>query len=151
MCISFSAKGFSGDDEDPEEVIAVLQESINLSLEIPSNEEIENIIWFSQRNLATVTLGKEGQPVVVMSVDPRYQGRVSIPESSYSLCISNLTWEDSGLYQAQVNLKTSQLLITKSYYLHVYREFRTPLFWLSWAYHGNLGAEVSYKRQSQGE
>lgn len=127
-------------------MVAVLQESVNLSLEIPSNEEIDNIIWFSQKNLATVMPGKEGQRVVLMSVDPRYQGRVSIPESSYSLCISNLTWEDSGPYQAKVNLKTSQLLITKSYYLHVYREFRTSLFWLSWACHGNLGAVVSYKR-----
>lgn len=126
LLLLHEAKGFSGDDEDPEEVVAVLQESINLSLEIPSNEEIENIIWSSQRNLAIVTPGKEGQPVVVVLVDHRYQGRVSIPESSYSLCISNLTWEDSGLYQAQVNLKTSQLLITKSYYLHVYRRLSKP-------------------------
>lgn len=126
LLLLHEAKGFSGDDEDPEEVVAVLQESINLPLEIPSNEEIENIVWFSQRNLAVVTPGKEGQPVVVVLVDPRYQGRVSIPESSYSLCISNLTWEDSGLYQAQVNLKTSQLLITKSFYLHVYRRLSKP-------------------------
>lgn len=126
LLLLHEAKGFSGDDEDPEEVVAVLQESVNLSLEIPSNEEIDNIIWFSQKNLATVMPGKEGQRVVLMSVDPRYQGRVSIPESSYSLCISNLTWEDSGLYQAQVNLKTSQLLITKSYYLHVYRRLSKP-------------------------
>lgn len=120
------AKGFSGDEEDPEEVVAVLQESIILSLEIPSNEEIKDIIWFSQKNLAVVMPGKEGQPAVVMAMDPRYQGRVSIPESSYSLHISNLTWEDSGLYNAQVNLKTSQLRITKSYDLRVYRRLSKP-------------------------
>ncbi|XP_052056885.1 SLAM family member 9 [Apodemus sylvaticus] len=120
------AKGFSGDEEDPEEVVAVLQESITLSLEIPSDEEIKDIIWFSQKNLAVVMPGKEGQPAVVMVMDPRYQGRVSIPESSYSLHISNLTWEDSGRYNAQVNLKTSQLDITKSYYLRVYRRLSKP-------------------------
>ncbi|XP_076770623.1 SLAM family member 9 isoform X2 [Arvicanthis niloticus] len=120
------AKGFSGDDEDPEEVAAVLQESISLSLEIPPDEEIKNITWFSQKVLAIVTPGKEGQPVVIMAMDPRYRGRVSIPESSYSLQISNLTWEDSGLYEAQVNLKMSQLHITKSYHLRVYRRLSKP-------------------------
>lgn len=123
------AKGFSGDDEDPEEVVGVLQESINLSPEIPSTEEIKDITWFSEKNLAmkkSVIPVKEGQPVVVMVMDPRYQDRVSILESSYSLQISNLTWEDSGLYEAQVNLKTSQLRITKSYYLRVYGRLSKP-------------------------
>lgn len=112
-------------------MIAVLQESIILSLEIPSNEEVKDIIWFSQKNLAVVAPGEEGQPANITVMDPRYRGRVGIPESSYSLYISNLTWEDSDLYQAKVNLKTSQLSITKSYNLRVYREFRLLLFWLS--------------------
>nr|BAC41061.1 unnamed protein product [Mus musculus] len=120
------AKGFSGDDEDPEEVIGVLQESINLSLEIPSNEEIKHIDWLFQNNIAIVKPGKKGQPAVIMAVDPRYRGRVSISESSYSLHISNLTWEDSGLYNAQVNLKTSESHITKSYHLRVYRRLSKP-------------------------
>lgn len=54
------AKGFSGDDEDPEEVVGVLQESINLSLEIPSNEEIKHIDWLFQNNIAIVKPGKKG-------------------------------------------------------------------------------------------
>ncbi|XP_027274745.1 SLAM family member 9 [Cricetulus griseus] len=120
------AKGFSGDDEDPEEVVAALQESISLSLEIPSNEEVKDIIWFSQKNLVTVVPGKEGTPAVIIVMDPRYQGRVGISESSYSLHISNLTWEDSGLYQAKVSLNTSQLSITKSYDLRVYRRLSKP-------------------------
>ncbi|MEJ1270380.1 immunoglobulin superfamily member 9 [Cricetulus griseus] len=122
----FAAKGFSGDDEDPEEVVAALQESISLSLEIPSNEEVKDIIWFSQKNLVTVVPGKEGTPAVIIVMDPRYQGRVGISESSYSLHISNLTWEDSGLYQAKVSLNTSQLSITKSYDLRVYRRLSKP-------------------------
>ncbi|KAL1769719.1 SLAM family member 9 [Sigmodon hispidus] len=120
------AKGFSGDDEDPEEVVAVLQESITLSLEIPSNEEVEDIIWFSQKNLAIVVPGKEDQPANITVKDSRYQGRVGISDSSYSLYISNLTWEDSGYYQAKVNLKTSLLSLTKSYDLRVYRRLSKP-------------------------
>ncbi|XP_049999025.1 SLAM family member 9 isoform X3 [Alexandromys fortis] len=115
------AKGFSGDDEDPEEVVAALQESISFSLEIPPNEEVESITWSSQKNLAIVVPGKEGQPTSIKVMDPRFRGRVDVSESSYSLYINNLTWEDSGLYEAKVNLKTSQFSITKSYNLLVYR------------------------------
>ncbi|XP_049999024.1 SLAM family member 9 isoform X2 [Alexandromys fortis] len=114
------AKGFSGDDEDPEEVVAALQESISFSLEIPPNEEVESITWSSQKNLAIVVPGKEGQPTSIKVMDPRFRGRVDVSESSYSLYINNLTWEDSGLYEAKVNLKTSQFSITKSYNLLVY-------------------------------
>ncbi|CAO2638433.1 SLAM family member 9, partial [Lemmus lemmus] len=122
----FSVKGFSGDDEDPEEVVAALQESISFSLEIPSNEEVEIITWFSQKNLAIVVPGKEGQPTSIKVMNPRYWGRVGVSESSYSLYINNLTWEDSGPYQAKVNLKTSQFSITKSYHLLVYRRLSKP-------------------------
>lgn len=120
------AKGFSGDDEDSEEVVAALQESISLSLEIPPNEEVESITWFSQKSLAIVVPGEEGQPPSIKVMDPRYWGRVNVSESSYSLCINNLTLEDSGLYQAKVNLKTSQFSIMKSYNLLVYRRLSKP-------------------------
>nr|XP_048304825.1 SLAM family member 9 isoform X1 [Myodes glareolus] len=126
LLLLWEAKAFSGDDEDPEEVVAALQESISLFLEIPSNEEVENIAWFSQKNLAIVVPGKEGQPTSIQVMDPRYWGRVDVSESSYSLCINNLTWEDSGLYQAKVNLKTSQFSIAKSYDLLVYRRLSKP-------------------------
>ncbi|XP_051003862.1 SLAM family member 9 [Acomys russatus] len=128
-------KGFSGDDEDMEDVAAVLQESVNLSLEIPSNDKVKNIIWSSQNNLATVMPGKEGQPTVILVMDPRYRGRVSISEPCCSLSLSNLTWEDSGLYQAEVNLETSQLRITKSYSLRVYRRLSKP--------HVTVNSEIS--------
>lgn len=119
-------KGFSGDDEDPEDVVAALQESISLSLEIPPNEEVESITWSSQKNLAIVVPGKEGQSTNIKVMDPRYRGRVDVLKSSYSLYINNLTWEDSGFYQAKVNLKTSQFSITKSYNLLVYQRLSKP-------------------------
>lgn len=109
---------------DTEEVVAVLQESISLRLEIPADEEVENIIWFSYIRLATVVPGKETQPATVMVTNPRYEGRVSFLDPSYSLHINNLSWEDSGLYQAQVNLRTSQISTMQRYNLRVYRESR---------------------------
>uniref|UniRef100_A0A2K6GNJ4 SLAM family member 9 n=1 Tax=Propithecus coquereli TaxID=379532 RepID=A0A2K6GNJ4_PROCO len=108
------------DDVDPEEVVAVLHESTYLPLEIPSDEEVEDIIWSSRKRLATVVPEKEGHPATITVTDPHYQGRVSFLRPSYSLHISNLSWEDSGLYQAQVNLGTSQIFATRHYNLRVY-------------------------------
>lgn len=107
----------------PEEVVAVLQESISLPLEIPFDEEVENIIWSSHIKLATVVPGNEGHPATITVTNSRYQGRVSLLNPSYSLHINNLSWEDSGHYQAQVNLRTSQISTTQHYNLRVYREF----------------------------
>ncbi|XP_017359139.1 SLAM family member 9 [Cebus imitator] len=120
------AKGDSGDDVDPEEVVAVLQESISLPLEIPPDEEVENIIWSSHKTLATVMPGKEGHPATIMVTNPQYRGRVSLLDPSYSLHISNLSWEDSGLYQARVNLRSSQISIMQQYDLRVYRRLSKP-------------------------
>ena len=108
---------------DPEEVVGILHESISLPLEMPFDEEVENIIWSSHRRLATVVPEKEGHPATIMVTDPRYDGRVSFLEPTYSLHIQNLSWEDSGSYQAQVNLRTSQVSTMQQYNLRVYREF----------------------------
>ncbi|XP_021095489.1 SLAM family member 9 [Heterocephalus glaber] len=113
------AKAYSGDGVEPEEVVAALQESISLPLEIIPDEEVDSIVWFSRKRLATVVPGK-GCPSSVMMVDPHYEGRVSFGDPSYSLHISNVSWEDAGPYQAQVNLRTSQLSTTTHYNLRVY-------------------------------
>lgn len=117
-----AADGDSGDGVETKEVAAVLQESISLPLEIPLDEEVESIIWSSHRRLATVVPGKGGHPGTITVTDPKYQGRVSLLEPTFSLHISNLSWEDSGSYQAQVNLRTSQIFTTQHYNLRVYRE-----------------------------
>ncbi|XP_038304044.1 SLAM family member 9 isoform X1 [Canis lupus familiaris] len=115
-----AAEGYSGDDVDAEEVVGVLQESISLPVEIPADEEVENIIWSSSASLAVVIPGREGQPTKIVLTNPRYQRRVSLVGPDYSLCISNLSWEDSGLYYAQVNLRTSQASSMQRYSLRVY-------------------------------
>ncbi|XP_016071101.1 PREDICTED: LOW QUALITY PROTEIN: SLAM family member 9 [Miniopterus natalensis] len=61
-----------------EEVVAVLQESISLPLEIPSDEEVENIIWSSNIKLAVVVPGKEGHAATTTVINPRYQGRILV-------------------------------------------------------------------------
>ncbi|KAM6154309.1 SLAM family member 9 [Erethizon dorsatum] len=137
------AKGYSGDGVEPEEVVAALQESISLPLEIPPDEEVESIVWFSRKRLATVVPGKEGQPVNVTVVDPRYEGRVSFLDPSYSLHISNVSWEDAGLYQAQVNLLTSQLSTMQHYNLCVYRRLLQPQIVVNFEIPGEGACNIS--------
>nr|XP_012305120.1 SLAM family member 9 [Aotus nancymaae]XP_012305121.1 SLAM family member 9 [Aotus nancymaae]XP_012305122.1 SLAM family member 9 [Aotus nancymaae]XP_012305123.1 SLAM family member 9 [Aotus nancymaae]XP_012305124.1 SLAM family member 9 [Aotus nancymaae]XP_012305125.1 SLAM family member 9 [Aotus nancymaae]XP_012305126.1 SLAM family member 9 [Aotus nancymaae]XP_012305128.1 SLAM family member 9 [Aotus nancymaae]XP_012305129.1 SLAM family member 9 [Aotus nancymaae]XP_021523048.1 SLAM family me len=137
------AKGDSGDGVDPEEVVAVLQESISLPLEIPPDEEAENIIWSSHKTLATVVPGKEGHPATIMVTNPQYEGRVSLLDPSYSLHISNLSWEDSGLYQAQVNLRSSQISIMQQYNLRVYRRLSKPHITVNFEISGEVACNVS--------
>ncbi|XP_059002692.1 SLAM family member 9 isoform X2 [Mustela lutreola] len=116
-----AAEGYSGDDGDTEDVVAVLQESVSLPLEVPADEEVENIIWSSHIRLATVVPGKKGQPATIEVTNPRYKGRASFLDPGYSLHISNLSWEDSGPYEAQVNLRTSQISVVQRYHLRVYQ------------------------------
>ncbi|NP_001139645.1 SLAM family member 9 isoform 3 precursor [Homo sapiens] len=84
-----------------EEVVAVLQESISLPLEIPPDEEVENIIWSSHKSLATVVPGKEGHPATIMVTNPHYQGQIltmllrSLQQPSASWprdCSSSCSW-----------------------------------------------------------
>ncbi|XP_060975792.1 LOW QUALITY PROTEIN: SLAM family member 9 [Dama dama] len=109
-----------------EEVVGILHESISLPLEMPFNEEVENIIWSSHTSLAIVVPEKEGRPATIMVTNPRYAGRVNFLEPTYSLHIQNLSWEDSGSYQAQVNLRTSQVSTMQQYNLRIYRRLSQP-------------------------
>ncbi|XP_036298626.1 SLAM family member 9 [Pipistrellus kuhlii] len=139
------AKGGSGDGADPEEVVAALQESISLPLEIPSDEEVEDIIiWSSHFRLATVVPAKEGHLAAITVTDPRYEGRVSFLGPSYSLHISNLSWEDSGTYQAQVNLRSSRIpSIVQQYNLRIYRRLSEPSIAVSFETSGDGPCNVS--------
>ncbi|XP_033621592.1 SLAM family member 9 isoform X2 [Fukomys damarensis] len=137
------AKAYSGDGVEPEEVVAALQESIILPLKIPPDEEVESIVWFSRKRLATVVPGKEGYPGSVMVVDPHYEGRVSFLDGSYSLHISNVSWEDAGSYQAQVNLQTSQLSTTPHYNLRVYRRLSQPQIAVNFEIPGESACNIS--------
>ncbi|XP_006168931.1 SLAM family member 9 [Tupaia chinensis] len=135
------AKGDSGDDMNPKEVVAVLQESINFYLEIPSNEEVENIVWSSSTSLAIVVPGRLLATITL--TDTRYQGRVSFLDSSYSLHISNLSWTDSGLYRAQVNLRTSQFSTMQLFNLRVYRRLLEPQVTVNFELFGNGTCNMS--------
>ncbi|XP_048213378.1 SLAM family member 9 [Perognathus longimembris pacificus] len=126
LLLLLEAKAYSGDGVDPKEVVGVLQESVSLPLETLSGEEVESIIWYSKNKIGIVMPGKERQPATILVMDPHYQGRVSFSEPSYSLYINNLTWEDSGLYQAQVNLRTPSFSPPQRYNLRVYRRLLQP-------------------------
>ncbi|XP_044800089.1 SLAM family member 9 isoform X5 [Bubalus bubalis] len=107
---------------------------------MPFDEEVENIIWSSHKRLATVVPEKEGHPATIMVTDPRYDGRVNFLEPTYSLHIQNLSWEDSGSYQAQVHLRTSQDSTMQQYNLRVYQRLSQPHMTVKFGIPGEEGA-----------
>ncbi|XP_006895594.1 PREDICTED: LOW QUALITY PROTEIN: SLAM family member 9 [Elephantulus edwardii] len=126
-----------------EEVVAVLQESVCLPLDVSSDEEVESIIWSTHIQLAIVVADKEGNPATVTVTNPHYKGRVSFLGPSYSLQISNLSWDDAGPYQAQVNLKTSQIFTTQSYNLRIYRRLLEPRVTVNFELSGEDACNIS--------
>nr|XP_002715315.1 SLAM family member 9 [Oryctolagus cuniculus] len=126
LLLLLEAKGDSGDDVNPEEVAAVLQGPASLSLEIPSDEDVERIIWYFHKPLATVVPGKDGHPATIRVTNPQFENRLSWLDTSHTLLIRNLSWADSGLYQAQVYLGTSQLSTMQYYDLRIYQWLSEP-------------------------
>ncbi|XP_062049689.1 SLAM family member 9 [Lepus europaeus] len=126
LLLLLEAKGDSGDDVNPEEVAAVLQGPVSLSLEIPSDEDVKCIIWYFHKPLAIVVPGKDGHPAAIRVTNPQFKDRLSWLDSSHTLLIRNLSWEDSGLYQAQIYLGTLQLSTMQYYDLRVYQRLSEP-------------------------
>uniref|UniRef100_A0A8C9PHC1 SLAM family member 9 n=1 Tax=Spermophilus dauricus TaxID=99837 RepID=A0A8C9PHC1_SPEDA len=119
-------------------LVAILQESISLPLEIPPDEEVENIIWSSQGRLCV-----KGMNTTITVTDPHYQGRVSFLEPSYSLYISNVSWKDAGCYEAEVNMRTAQLSTTQLYNLRVYQRLLKPRITVNFEISGEGSCNIS--------
>ncbi|XP_023580915.1 SLAM family member 9-like isoform X3 [Trichechus manatus latirostris] len=109
-----------------ETVIGTLGESATLHLEFPAGQEVENITWSSRGLLAVLRPGPAGKPVLVVETQGPYSRRLSISHPGYSLQISSLRLQDSGLYRAQITLRTSPMNITKDFTLRVYEKLQEP-------------------------
>ncbi|XP_064138893.1 T-lymphocyte surface antigen Ly-9-like isoform X2 [Loxodonta africana] len=107
-------------------VIGTLGEPATLHLELPARQEVENVTWSSRGLLAVLRPGPGGKPVLVAESQEPYTRRLSVPYPGYSLQISPLRLQDSGLYRAQITLRTPPVNITKDFTLRVYEKLREP-------------------------
>ncbi|XP_039102401.1 T-lymphocyte surface antigen Ly-9 isoform X4 [Hyaena hyaena] len=110
----------SGKDSIPTVVPRIVGGSVNFSLPIPADTEIEHVTWNGPQN--TLALAVPGAPAFI--TDKSYQNRLNI--WNYSLFISNLTLKDAGSYRAQINCKNCNVTTDKEFTLHIYEQVQVP-------------------------
>ncbi|XP_075419781.1 SLAM family member 5-like [Tenrec ecaudatus] len=107
-------------------VNGILGESVILPVDIPESQKVMNIAWISKSSVAVVQPGESGSAPRVTVTHKNYFNRLHVVNQSYSLVISSLRMEDSGLYQADINILSNDFTITKNYSLQVYRRLGKP-------------------------
>nr|XP_033779915.1 SLAM family member 9-like [Geotrypetes seraphini] len=97
--------GNSQDTEAPQDVFGILGESIIFPLEIPKELNVTKVFWITVKGATNIAFIKMGEKVDVL--DPRFKGRVRVPDGNFSLEIQSLREEDGQSYNAQISTDTS--------------------------------------------
>lgn len=91
---------------------------LNLSVNL-----VDSIIWvFNSTTLVTIQPKTAGKKALVIVTQKRNMERVNFPHEGYSLKLSRLKKNDSGIYRVEIHSSTLQDPLTQEYELHVYGE-----------------------------
>lgn len=95
---------------------------MTFSLSILKSEEVKSISWNSKTSVAVVVPGNSGTTITV--THQNYYDRLNVSGLNYNLELRNLRMEDSGIYKADITVKSLEKVttITKCYDLQVYRK-----------------------------
>uniref|UniRef100_A0A8C0WMY2 Uncharacterized protein n=1 Tax=Castor canadensis TaxID=51338 RepID=A0A8C0WMY2_CASCN len=107
-------------------VIGTLGESATFPLEVPVDQEVGSVTWSSEGLVAVLQPEPGGKSVQVGDIQGSFSRRLSTPHHGYSLQISPLWLQDSGLYRAWITLRTPPVNITKEFTLRVYERLKKP-------------------------
>lgn len=114
-------QGASEKETPPIVISGMLGGSVTFPLNISGDAEIESVAWsYPPKSLAIAF-----SPKHVYIVDKDYSGRLNV-SNTYSMRISNLTKNDSGSYQAQINQKNSDLTRVEKFILGIYEQLQEP-------------------------
>ncbi|KAF0882356.1 SLAF5 protein, partial [Crocuta crocuta] len=118
----------AGSDTDILLMTGILGESVTFPLNIEEPEQVINIAWNSETSVAFVTPGDPGTAPKVTVTHQNYNDRINVSRQNYNLEISELRMEDSGIYKADINMKTLETTVTttRRYNLQVYRRLGKP-------------------------
>ncbi|XP_077145463.1 T-lymphocyte surface antigen Ly-9-like [Ranitomeya variabilis] len=92
--------------------------SILFQVNIPKNTEITSVFWSHMQKM--VAIDKSDHLNVI---NPRFLKRLTSQQPSFSLKLSNLTEEDSGIYEAKIY--TNGPTIERSFKLQVCGKYQT--------------------------
>ncbi|KAL6088662.1 hypothetical protein STEG23_010196 [Scotinomys teguina] len=120
--VSTSGQGASEKETSSTMISGMVGGSVTFPLNISEDAEIGYVAW----NYPPKSLAIAMSPEHVAILDKNYQGRLNI-SNTYSMCISNLTKNDSGSYQAQISQKNSGLTSMEKFILHIYETPDGPM------------------------
>ncbi|XP_054419019.1 SLAM family member 5 [Pteronotus mesoamericanus] len=110
-------------------VNGILGEPVTFPLCIQELQQVISIAWMnSKTSVALVVVPDSRAALQVTVTHENYYERINVSHQNYNLEISNLKMEDTGIYRADINVKTSKMMstITRSYSLQVYRRLGKP-------------------------
>ncbi|XP_036721248.1 SLAM family member 5 isoform X2 [Balaenoptera musculus] len=118
----------AGSDTDIFMVNGILGESVTFPLYIQQSQKVISISWNSKTSVAFVTPGNSGAAPTISITHQNYHERINVSGQNYNLELRNLRMEDSGIYKADINVKTSEMITTttRCYNLQVYRRLGKP-------------------------
>lgn len=116
----------AGNDATLIEVNGILGESATFPLNIQESQQLTSIAWTSKTSVAFIKPGDPGTAPTVTPTHRNYYKRVKVTDQNYNLIISDLSMEDAGVYQADINTENSPYTTTKRYHLQVYRRLNKP-------------------------
>ncbi|XP_012393977.1 SLAM family member 5 isoform X2 [Orcinus orca] len=118
----------AGSDTDIFMVNGILGELVTFPLNIQQSQKVISISWNSKTSVAFVTPGNSGAAPTISITHQNYHKRINVSGQNYNLELRNLRLEDSGIYKADVNVMTSEMITTttRCYNLQVYRRLGKP-------------------------
>ncbi|XP_023580885.1 SLAM family member 7 isoform X4 [Trichechus manatus latirostris] len=110
---------------DLEELVGALGGSVTFPLN-SSVKQIGSIVWIFNTTLLTLQPQEPNKSAVMIVTQSHKKERVSFPNRGYSLTLSKLQKNDSGIYRVEIHSLFQQRPFTQEYVLRVYEHLSKP-------------------------
>ncbi|XP_008839019.1 SLAM family member 7 isoform X1 [Nannospalax galili] len=108
------------------ELAGAIDGSVTFTLNI-TVKQVDSIVWtFKTLSLVTIQPSKNRKQDNVIVAQNRNKERIAFSEGDYSLKLSQLKKNDSGVYRVEIYSTSSQSPFTQEYVLHVYEYLSKP-------------------------
>ncbi|XP_042637827.1 SLAM family member 7 [Orycteropus afer afer] len=107
------------------ELVGAIGESVTFPLK-HSVMQVGSIVWIFHTTLVTLEPQKPNKSAVFIVTQSHKKERVSFSNTDYSLKLSKLQKNDSGIYRVEIHSSLHSLPFTQEYVLHVYEHLSKP-------------------------
>ncbi|XP_055258155.1 SLAM family member 7 isoform X2 [Moschus berezovskii] len=110
----------------PKKLVGAIGGSVIFPLNLSVNL-VDSIIWvFNSTTLVTIQPKTADKKALIIVTQKRNKERVNFPHEGYSLKLSRLKKNDSGIYRVEIHSSTLQEPLTQEYELRVYEYLSKP-------------------------